>query len=478
MLILLCVGLSTSSFAQEKPLSHVVQIKAKIVPLFVVDGQNKPVFDLKQEDISLLVNNKEVPFQFYSFKNEETSGSAKIVPAKRNIFLVIDSLFKTDHGFFLSKQIVEKLVKDAFTEEDLITILEISPMGGLRHIHGPSTDKDILVQKVRALKQFPDQFMKIPQEHRFPTMGKPDEDPTAETGGLGGDAEVRMDNKIKKMDAEYGKWTSIFYIKTLQKMQYLLKMTENRKLVFLVSQGTPHSIFVDRKQMDFVKDTLKSINTSETIFYTIFPKRESYEELRKGLHTGDTLLRYLAVRAGGRHFEGSDPNVITKQVRQTTSAYYELVFSPTAEMGKVQSIKIGCKKPGVKLYFAQNTFKPDTYSEMPKIQQKIFALDVATDGKWSRSIAKVEQISLAAKPEKVNNRFKVRIDIPQSFQNKTCDIYFLSMNQELSNPSFELKTKKLSSLETFSMASKDNFKSFVVLVEPKSNNCIFATVSQ
>lgn len=477
VLIGLCAALSVHTFPQERPISHEVKIQAKIIPLFVVDNQNQPVFDLKHDDFNLLVNGKTVPFQFYPYRSEETARESKIVQKKRNVFMVIDSLFKTELGFNLSKRIVEKLIREAFPE-DSITILEISPMGGLRPIHGPSTDKETLIRKVRDLKQFPDKFMKMPMEPAFPEFQKADVDPTAETGGFKGDREVQMDKKILKADAEYGKWTAIFYIKTLQKLQYLLKMTESRKMVFLISQGTPHSIFVDRKQMDFVKDTLKSLNTSETIFYTIFPKRETYEELRRGLQTGDSLLRYLAVKAGGRYFEGSDPNVIIDQVKQTTSAYYELVFSPTDQMGKVQSIKIGCKRPGVKLYFTQNTYKPDTYREMPKIQKKIFALDVASEGKWSRSVAKVEPVTPRTKLEEGNNRWTVTLDLPKSFQNKTCDIYFLSMNQEMSDPDFKIQTRKLTSNETFTLDSKDKAQSFIILVEPKSNNCIYATVSQ
>jgi len=93
-------------------------------------------------------------------------------------------------------------------------------------------------------------------------------------------------------------------------------------------------------------------------------------------------------------------------------------------------------------------------------------------------VANVEKVTLKSDPVKVKDRLKIKLDIPKSFQNKTCDIYLLSMNQAMSDPRFELKTKKLRSRETFSVDIKDRVNSFVILVEPVSNHCIYATVSQ
>lgn len=459
-------------------LKHALKVEVKIIPMFAVDSKGKPVLDLKKTDLSLLINNKKAPFQFYRFTSEEIISDQHIKVQKRNIFIVIDSLFKTEHGFSLSKQIVEKLVADAFSD-DLITILEISPMGGLRHIYGPSSHKTRLIQKIRDLKQFPDHFMTIPEDTHFPAVvdreGEEPE-PPAKSGRNRREKEARMNKKTREIETEYGKWTAIFYIKTLQKLQHILRMTENRKMVFLVSQGTPHRIFVDRKQMDFVRDTLNSIKTSETILYTIYPKRETYEELRHGVQTGDSLLRYLAQSAGGKYFEGSDPNVIVKEVKRTTSAYYELVFSPTAQMGKTQTIHIKSNRPGLRFYYIQNTSKPLPYREMSLLEKKLFALDAVSKGRWSRRIASVTKIANEIELIKGKNLQKVKIKLPPQLVNKKCDVFFLNINQKTQNNAFVVERTKFKSQHTFVMETKAGFQTYIIIVEPKSAHCIYTEV--
>jgi VWFA-related protein len=459
-------------------LKHALKVEVKIIPMFAVDSKGKPVLDLKQADLSLLINDEKVPFQFYRFTSEEVLGDQRITVKKRNIFIVIDSLFKTEHGFSLSKEIVEKLVADAFSD-DLITILEISPMGGLRHIYGPSSHKTRLIQKIRELKQFPDHFMTIPEDTHFPAVVNregEEPEPPAKSGRNRREKEARMNRKTREIEAEYGKWTAIFYIKTLQKLQHILKMTENRKMVFLVSQGTPHRIFVDRKQMDFVREALNSINNSETILYTIYPKRETYAELRHGVQTGDSLLRYLSQSAGGKYFEGSDPNVIVKEVKRTTSAYYELIFSPTPEMGKTQTVRIKSTRPGVKFFYIQNTSKPLPYRKMSLVEKKIFALDAVSKGRWSRRIASVREIPNEIVIIKRKNLQKIKISVPPQMVKKKCDVFFLNINLQSRNNAFVVEKRKFKKQHTFVLERKDGFQTYIIIVEPESARCIYTEI--
>jgi len=456
-------------------LKHSLKVEVKIIPLFAVDSHGKPVLDLKKKDLALIINNKKTPFQFYRFSSEEITSDSGVKTRKRNILIIIDSLFKTEHGFSLSKKIVEKLVEKGFSG-DLITLLEISPMAGLRHIYGPSSNKEVLLRKIRDLKQFPDQFFKTPSGRHFPAASRTNEKPREGTRPLKENLEQEMDKKIVAATQGYSRWATIFYLKTLQKLQYILKMIKDRKLVFLVSQGTPHNIFIDRKQMDFVKDTLKSINTSETIFYTIYPKRETYEDLIEGLQTGDTLLRYLSKSAGGKYFEGSDPDVIINEVKRTTSAYYELVFSPLKKMGKTQTVLIKSKKPGVKLYYIQNTSRSLPYGEMPLLEKKIFALDAVSRGKWSRRLANVTEIPNEIQKVRGKNLQKIKIGIPEHLVNKKCDVFFLNINILTRNNGFVLEKNKFKKQHTFVLEKKDGFQRFIIIVEPKSANCIYTEI--
>ena len=61
------LGIPALSQEADEPLKYNVSVEALTFPVFAVDAQGNPVFDLKKEDINFSINGKTMDFQFIAF---------------------------------------------------------------------------------------------------------------------------------------------------------------------------------------------------------------------------------------------------------------------------------------------------------------------------------------------------------------------------------------------------------------------------
>ncbi len=173
LLCILIVFLGIPFFAQDQdlqePLKYKVLVNAMAVPLFVVDTNGNPVFDLKKEELQLYVN--DMPVEILEFRRYEFSHDQKIKeeievgetgkisqPAEdRVIFIILDTMFNSLTGFRRSKEIAINLIKEGLPE-DRFVILENNAIGGLKYIGGSESDKNELIKKIKKLCTSPEKW--------------------------------------------------------------------------------------------------------------------------------------------------------------------------------------------------------------------------------------------------------------------------------------------------------------------------------
>ena len=136
----------------------------------------------------------------------------------------------------------------------------------------------------------------------------------------------------------------------------------------------------------FLEEAAKEINYGGSLFYLINPLKQK----KRGRGSD---LKFMADAAGGKFISGTGMNDIVTQVKNSTSAYYELAFSPPpSAAGKKSRIEIKCKRKGVELTTIAHSEKERPYRSMKNMEKRMFVLNVINGGSWSRMTASVKQV--------------------------------------------------------------------------------------
>ncbi|MCP5051987.1 MAG: hypothetical protein GY940_32765, partial [bacterium] len=107
----------------QDPLEHETGVRAQLVPIYAVDRDDRPVFDLKQEEIELYVNGK--PFKIIFFnryqlesgtevESQAPAGTVKpkaIKAPERISFIIIDSMISNVNALGASRAVAWQLVR-------------------------------------------------------------------------------------------------------------------------------------------------------------------------------------------------------------------------------------------------------------------------------------------------------------------------------------------------------------------------------
>ena len=507
IIILLFIILSIALPAQEPMEKHKISVDAMLIPVFAVDLKGNPVFDLEKEEFKLFVNNKPIEIMsLLRFTFEEDMEVEKTVKVKRKIiakerterfiFIIMDSVFNSFHGYRRSKKIAEGIIKNASTE-DIFIVLENVGTGGLKYISGPEKDSNKIIKKIRQLK------VPTSKWDRSLFLTRPWND-MADTQEFQPRYDAVQRNR-KYMQKLLYKQQVKHFSKNLKQFKYALKTIVKPKIVFLISEGIAKNAFktgyalidrspsysvsvlkpektfkdeknfFDRQLFKYLKDMVTTINEGGCVFYTVNPGKFERDEGA----SGEMSLRYLASEGGGKYIAGSDTKNIISHVKKTTAAYYELAFMTDDNMRDKLNIKVKCKRKGIKLHTFDKTEKGKTYEHMDTLEKKLFAFNIVTGGSWSRMVGKVVRVKYKKnKNEKIGEEKSNWIDvkIPDPIKNRELDIIVLHYDPETKKSEIYLKTKLVGDNLNLDVKRKKFMKNFFVIIEPNSVFCIYNEV--
>lgn len=177
---------------------------------------------------------------------------------------------------------------------------------------------------------------------------------------------------------------------SLLQLEYALKTITRPKIVYLVSQGVPQKVMPGAEKIfysEYLINAAKGVNRGGSLLYIIDPnptQMMAHED-----NSGKEALKLMADAGNGKYFGGSDNSYISERLARSTSAYYEIGFYVPAR--KQMKLNVTARRKGVTIYSINQIQRKTPYKRMDTFQQKIFALNVITGGKWSRMIADIKE---------------------------------------------------------------------------------------
>jgi VWFA-related protein len=522
-IIMISLCLSITQLAQDQPLKYNIYVNVKLLPVFALDSDGNPVFDLKKEEMELYVNGKAYKiahFKRYDFESSTIEKrEEKLEEHERVVFIILDTMFNSRTGFKRSKTIATDLVLSGKAGDRFI-VFENSSFTGLKYVGGSDQSRDQLIKKIRKLRR-PIERWATQLHNRREFSNNIDfsiiTDARLETRAWESQRRFILASEKLRYKHQVQHFSRI-----LSHLKYILKTISKPKLVFLISEGMARDAFkIEAKSWEdqdpeiitnqrqlisnelrsvqfqslltkdethefeksqvyspflfrYLKEVVKSINYGGSVLHTINPRRlnDTNDEGR----SGEMSLRYLAGESGGKYFAGSDAGEIVKRIKKTTSAYYEMAFYTDHEEGQNLNIQIKCKRKGIRVHTASYAEGSRCYREMDPIQKKMFALNVVSGGNWSRTLGKVMKVRYKKTKNGKNgnkNEYTLFIPLPNEMKNKKLDMFLIHLDTKTQQINMDIVNKEAKDWINLKIKPKKNKKQFFVLIEPSKTYCIY-----
>jgi len=492
---------------EHDPLHYDVQVTAQVIPIFAVDKKGNPVYDLKQEEIELYINKK--PYKILDFMSyqvieeaekkedlnkadikeeqiqtvtgktgeEQVKRKIKIKSPERINFIILDGISNSKSGVRNGKKLAIEIIKSA-GPADSIVLLQAAPRIGLRYLIGPEKDKTKLIRALDSIYKNPDWVTLVPYRSTARSMGRRrDEGSTELLTSLNVMSNAEMSALIwghKKQMEQFGK--------TIREFRYALKTIRLPKTVFLLSGGI-QELSGDRNYYSnynltnyyiIMKQAAIDVNKGGSLLYLVNPIPETLK-IRQALSVMSEVSNAKCV-------SGRDVIEMVKQLKNNTTAYYEVAFSHKPELGENFKIKIKCKRKGVRLNTLKYGEKAKPYAEMPKLQKELYALNVVTGGSWSRMVGKVKPTVYRKLQETTGKKTiikKINVTIPRELIGKKLDVFTLNVDPATLKADIKVDRRRVGEKENLDVEveAQKGKTQYIVIIEPEKTHCVFTRVS-
>ena len=124
-LFLVCTAATQPSGPQTEE-KYQISISVKIIPIFATDARGEPVYDLKKEDLVLIVNDTErrvthLIRRGFEEEAEVKETSTQVVPQlDRHVYIVLDTGFNSFFGLQRTKSLARRIIELAPPRDKII----------------------------------------------------------------------------------------------------------------------------------------------------------------------------------------------------------------------------------------------------------------------------------------------------------------------------------------------------------------------
>lgn len=493
---------------QHDSLEYDVDVSAQIIPIYAVDKDGNPVFDLKQKEIELYINGKKQNLLFFSnyqleetvpatqpatqpkTKTEAASQEEAPKPARptikkqpekpkspeRIVIIILDGISNSSSGVRNAKKLAKGII-DSGSPGDAFVIFISTIKKGLQYIAGPEKNKRKLNAVLDKLYQNPQWIVLIPKKNwmRF------------ENAEAGERMEWSILNELYGLDRDNttGQYTHAMrnFNKSLKELKYALKTIRLPKHIFLVSGGVQEMATMSNSAneipgsvTDFdqtsilgyygmLKEAAVSINQGGSLLYLVNPIKVTTKNRR----AVNTMKRI----SNAQFISGDNVNDMLTKVKKNTAAYYEIGFAITKKTDENFSIKIKSTRKGVKLNTLKFGEKSRPYAQMDDTMKKLFALNVVMGGNWGRMIAKVSIAKYQKLPEQTSPTAKtIKVTVPKELQGKIVDVFTLNIQPKTMKADIQLTKRVPTATETIEIPIQNKRIQFFVLINPITTRAI------
>lgn len=485
LIFLIFWGIALSQEDWQQPLKYEVQVQAQLIPFFAVDKRGEPVFDLHQEEVRLYVDKS--PRKIIEFKRYEFVGSREepepektvdfqVKPPERIIIFIMDTVFSSVSGIKRARKIALGIINLASPGDGFI-VMKNDLFEGLRYIVGPTKDKAVLIKAIKkevlaSHLNFSEQSLRKKLVEAKKGM---------QNARITVEAELwRIMMEMRTMVQEKREDLKVFSYNLIQ-LKHVLKTITLPKIVFLFSEGVPVWVLGSREKqfyMNYLKQAAIAVNEGGSLLHLINSARIETQAMSP--YSGKEGLRFMADTSGGKYFGGSKVENIVKQIKQSSAAYYELIFYPKTEEVKKFQIRIDCTRKGVKINTIKYLELDKPYERMELAQKKLFVLNVVNGGSWSRMSGKVRLAKFSRVEEGVKREesyHRIRVPLPMEIQNQDLDVYLVDIDSMTLKASFALSTQKATDFVELETHLTKNSNYYFVIIEPSRTFCLYNQIN-
>lgn len=263
---------------------------------------------------------------------------------------------------------------------------------------------------------------------------------------------------------------------SLEQLKYALKTITLPKTVFLITTGPMKEALgnIPVTYYRFLEDAARAINFGGSMLYVINPLSSRSKMV-------GSELKFMTDEVGGKCIYGSNLTDIVTQVKNSTSAYYELAFYPEKNSDPKNHILLKCKRKEVELISIGFSEKGKPYQQMDAIEKKLFALNIINGGAWSRMVAKVGKINFAKLSENNGQSIQspgqtIEISVPQVMWNHRLDEFMVYLDPATQKASLTFEQKEISEKALINAVPMRERYFYFVIIDPITSYCIYNRV--
>lgn len=392
--------------SQDRPqaaLHHNVSVTLKLIQIYVVDKEGKPVTDLAKSDFELWDDGKLKPLTEFEIHTLSLGTAPKAVPPEglalpaptlnRKIFFFFDFAFNTTAGIKESRKAALHFVDTQVLPDDEIGIISYHARNGLAINAYLTTDHKKIRDAIETVK------------------------PSARMGraaDVGDDSLQELAATLTSVGADAGAATLLAAEERLQEQHttaFILRMTDLAKAIryipgvksiVLYSAGIANFILYGSERSENDESSFSSrtgnpriraafqnmcetLAASNSSIYPINVKGlgRNYRKSTERDLLGDSSLHALANESGGKYFDNVlNYQEIGAEIQSLTGAYYVLGYYIGEKWdGEYHKIKVRVRRKDCEVHGQGGYFNPKPFTEYSESEKTLHLIDLALSEK-------------------------------------------------------------------------------------------------
>ena len=370
---------------RENGLQHEVTVTLKLIQVYVVDKQGKPVTGLTVNDFEVRDNDRPIKiteFEKHTLvlpepvvtKLSDKPAEAVREPPKltRKFFLLFDYFWNDLAGIKMAKRAALHFLDTQVQPADEVALLTFYPRTGLAFNQQLTTNHQNIREAIEKLKFIPhlnDPMISGPEQKEKQNKADPAEDEREE------EENARLTNQFSEEMREFAK-----ALRSLPGFKNIILYSRgiSRKILY-DSEIVSRSIERERTLAPYEK-MLKELATSSSSVHTINTQGAKAFLDPDPSTRGIEALKQLSSQTGGKYF--SDVvhyQEINQSIQAITGNYYVLGYYVSESWdGKYHELDVKVKKRGYEVLAQGGYFSPKPFKEFSAFEKEIHLLDLAT----------------------------------------------------------------------------------------------------
>lgn len=409
---LMVLSVQAFATAQEPPsasnVGESIDVEIKVVPFYAVDGDGKPVFDLKRDEVEIRVDGKPVSLDTFDAppaapsqqatapeaprtKQAGTDGSHPGPRQRRHVVLFFDVAFSRVPGFQKAQTFAQKMIEDA-PEQDYLYLLVHDFKSGLKQELGPITadaaGKAKMIEHIRRMKPEIGQLdahaegrVDLYKSGSPKQKGMTMDQNTAINAALRTNSQAQLEGTARSLSKSIELVTAQFE-----------RIHEPKVLVYLAQSMDPGLYWVGSDvalQFGASASSWQHINSYQYRgLHGLYDKplrdladtgaMSLFVDLDERDGSSQSSLQHMALNGGGLYLGGVDATQAVRRAENATAAYYEAGFYLTEQTRTASRAKIDVviHRPGVQTFSAGALKVHETWRGLTEEARRLLIVDL------------------------------------------------------------------------------------------------------